>query len=187
MPPGRGAQVEHALARLRVDDARDAAGGARLRRERARGVARVREGVEAARRDDRVALAVARASPRSKSTTSVLTRSASSAGSLSAASSARASSAPSQSHHSSTSHSRVRVADRGALGRVVGGQLDALALHPAQHGVDEPVAGARLGQLDRLADRGVVGDPVEEQQLVEPELQRGAHGRVELAVGVLAR
>ena len=79
------------------------------------------------------------------------------------------------------------VADRGAGGGVVGRQLDALALHAAQHRVDELVARAGLGQLDGLADRGVRGDAVEEQQLEEPELQRGADRRLERALDVAAR
>ena len=78
----------------------------------------------------------------------------------------------------------MRVADRRARGRRVGGQLDALALHPAQHGVDEPVARAGLGQLDGLADRGVGGHAVEEHELEEPELQRGAHARIERSIHV---
>ena len=81
----------------------------------------------------------------------------------------------------------MRVADRRALGRRVGGQLGTLALDAAQHGVDEPVAGAGLGQLDGLADGGVGGHAVEEHELEEPELQRGAHARLELAVDVARR
>ena len=74
---------------------------------------------------------------------------------------------------------RVRVAHGGARGRRVRGQLGALALDAAQDGVDDAVAGARLGELDRLGDRRVRRDAVEEQQLVEPELQRGADARLE--------
>ena len=71
------------------------------------------------------------------------------------------------------------MADRRARGRVVGGQLDALALHAAQDGVDHAVAGARLGELDGLGDGGVLRDAVEEEQLEEPELERGADARLE--------
>ena len=117
-----------------------------------------------------------------------LTRSASSAGSLSAASSARVSSAPSQSHH--RSHEPLAGASGGwprPRASSSDGSSSALALDPAQHGVDEPVARAGLGQLDGLGDRGVGGDAVEEQELEEPELQRGADGRLELAVDVRGR
>jgi hypothetical protein len=76
------------------------------------------------------------------------------------------------------------VADRGSRGCRVGGQLDALALHAAEHRVDEPVPRARLGQLDGLADRSVRGDSVEEHELEEPELERCAHARLEVAIDV---
>ena len=49
----------------------------------------------------------------------------------------------------------------------------------AQDGVDDAVAGARLGQLDGLGDRRVRRDAVEEQELEEPELQRGADAGLE--------
>ena len=42
-------------------------------------------------------------------------------------------------------------------------------------------APARLDQLDRLADRGVVRGRVGEEQLVEAESQRGEDRRVEAA------
>jgi hypothetical protein len=47
------------------------------------------------------------------------------------------------------------------------------------------VAGAGLGELDRLADGRVRRDAVEEHELEEPELERGPDGRLELAVDVL--
>jgi hypothetical protein len=74
------------------------------------------------------------------------------------------------------------VADRGATWSGVGGQLGALALHAAQHRVDQPMARAGLGQLHGLPHGGVVGD-LQEQELEEPELQRRAHGRLELPLG----
>ena len=63
-------------------------------------------------------------------------------------------------------------------------QLDTLALDAAQHGVDEAVTWAGLGQLDGLADGGVGGHAVEEHELEEPELQGGAHARLEVTVDV---
>jgi hypothetical protein len=47
------------------------------------------------------------------------------------------------------------------------------------------MARARLGQLDRLGDRGVLGHPVEEQQLEQAELERGPHARLEPALRAL--
>ena len=76
---------------------------------------------------------------------------------------------------------RVRVADRRALGRVVGGQLDALALDPAQDRVDDAVALTRLGELDGLGDRRVVRD-ARVEQLVEADPQRGADAGLEPAL-----
>jgi hypothetical protein len=79
------------------------------------------------------------------------------------------------------------VVDRGVGGRRVTGQPGALARGAAQHGVDEAMAAAavalRLGQLDALRHGRVVGDAVEEEQLVEAEAQRRGDGRVELADG----
>jgi hypothetical protein len=46
------------------------------------------------------------------------------------------------------------------------------------------VARTGLGQLDGLADRGVGGHAVEEHELEEPELQRGANARIEVAIDV---
>ena len=115
------------------------------------------------------------------SAASGLSRSATSEGSLSAASSARVSSAPSSSHQRRTSHSGCEWRTAAPSGRVVRRQLGALPGHAAQDRVDQAMAGTRLGQLHRLGDRGVVGHAVEEQQLEEPELQRGADGRLEPA------
>ena len=79
---------------------------------------------------------------------------------------------------------RLGVVDRGVGGRRVAGQLRALAGRAAQHRVHEAMAAAALalglGELDALGHRGVVGHAVEEQQLVEPEPQRGGDGGVEL-------
>ena len=88
---------------------------------------------------------------------SVLTRSASSAGSLSAASSARVSSAPSQSHHSATIHSGCEWRDRGALRgcrRRAARRRSRCDRRSTALTSSAPPA-ARLGQLDRLGDRGV--------------------------------
>ena len=74
-----------------------------------------------------------------------------------------------------------RGGSRRRPGVVVARQLDALALDAAQDRVDHPVPGARLGELDGLRDRGVVGDAVQEQQLLEPEVQRRADAVVEPA------
>ena len=173
----RGAEVEHALAGLRVDEPRDALRRARLRHERAGARSRVRERVERAVDDDRVAVAaagdVARAA--TSPSTSVLTRSASSAGSLSAASSARVRSRPSQSHHSSTIHSGCAWRIAAPAGVSSPGSSTPSRWTRRSTALTSRWPGARLGELDRLGDRGVVGDAVEEQQLVEAEVQRRAH------------
>ena len=81
---------------------------------------------------------------------------------------------------------RVRVAQRRLLGRGVGQRGDErgrLAGRAPQDGVDQARARARLDQLDRLADRGVAGHPVEEEQLEHAEPQRVEHRRVELSGG----
>src|SRR5262249_8547309 len=58
---------------------------------------------------------------------------------------------------------------------------DSLALDAAQNGVDDLVAVAGLGQLDRLGDRGVVRD-ARVQQLVQADPERRPHARLELAL-----
>jgi hypothetical protein len=70
------------------------------------------------------------------------------------------------------------VPQRGLGGRRVRQRIHerATLLHgTAQDGVDKPGAARRLGlgQLDRLADGRVGGDPVEEDELEGPEPQRG--------------
>ena len=167
----RRAQVEDALARLRLERRRDEHRRARLGLKAPAaypGGERVERPVD----DDRVAVA-GTGDVRQVESTSGFTRSASSAGALSAASSARVSSAPSASHHSS--HEPPGCEWRIAAPRASRptGSCAPSRWHAPQHRVDETVAGARLGELDRLGDRGVLGDAVEEQQLEEPELQRG--------------
>ena len=79
------------------------------------------------------------------------------------------------------------MGDGGALwGRVVleerSGELGPLPRRTPQNGVDEAggMAGARHPhRLHRLVDRGVVGRGVAEEQLVEPEAERGENRRVE--------
>ena len=66
------------------------------------------------------------------------------------------------------------------LGRVVGQGVEqrrALAGGPAQHGVDEavPRAPARLGELHRIGEDGVVGRTVQVEQLIQPEAKRREH------------
>ena len=187
---GRGAEVEHALAGLRVERAGDEHRGARLRRVRAlrataggrgRRTGRRRRGPRAARRRRAWRPGSAAASS-SRVVTSVLALSAVSAGSLPRRSSARASSAPYVCHHSWTSHSRVGVRDRRAGRAVVGRQPRQLARRPPQDGVDElvPAAVALLCELDALPHDGVRAAAVEERELVEPEPQRGCRRGVEL-------
>ena len=85
----------------------------------------------------------------------------------------------------------VGVLDGGLLGRGVAERREqrvgSLARGAAQHRVDEPVAGAgvRLGELDGVADDGVVGRAAHVQQLVEAEPQRGEQRRVERRHGTL--
>ncbi len=79
----------------------------------------------------------------------------------------------------------MRVLERRLGGRGVGQgghQGGRLAGGAPQDGVDEPGAAARLalGQLDRLADRRVGGDAVQEGELEHAEPQRGEHGGLEL-------
>ena len=108
-----------------------------------------------------------------------------SAGSLSAAISARAR------RRGRARPTTARRSTRGASGAArppagvsVGQRVDQrarLARGAAQHGVDEAGAAARvrLGELDRLADRGVGGDAVEVGELEDAEPQRGEHGGLE--------
>ena len=73
--------------------------------------------------------------------------------------------------------------DRRARGRVVWRQGGQLAARGApQDRVDElvPAAAPALGELDALADGGVRGDAVEEDELVEPEPQRRERLGIEL-------
>ena len=192
LPPGRGAEVEHALARLRVEQPRDHHRRARLRHEQRPRATRARRGRRRAPR--------ARAPPagrgagwlatgsrrraRRRSVRSVLARSAGSAGSLSAAISARAPSGPSVSHHSSAIHSGCEWRSAAACGVSSGSASTAprrLAGGAAQDRVDEPGAAARvlLGELHRLAHRGVGRHAVEVGELEDPEPQRGRARRVE--------
>ena len=188
---GRGAQVEHALAGLRVErrarrpSRRATAASAGppptpASRRRRTGASRISASPSTCASGP----AGARPAPR-RAILSVLARSAASAGSLSAAISARASAAPSASNHSSAIHSGCECASAACAGVRVGQRVDErprLARGAAQDGVDEAGAARRvgLGQLDRLADRGVRGHAVEKGQLEDPEPQRGQHRRVEL-------
>jgi len=61
--------------------------------------------------------------------------------------------------------------------RLSAARFVAFSLGAAQHGVDDAVAPARLGQLDGLRDRRVVGDAGVEQ-LVEADPQRRADARL---------
>ena len=115
---------------------------------------------------------------------SVLARSAASAGSLSAAISARAVSAPNVLPPQPRDPLGVRVAQRGLLRCAVRERVDQrrrLARGAAQHRVDEPRAAPRLrlGELDRLPHRGVVGHAIEVDELEDPEPQRRDDGRLQ--------
>ena len=78
----------------------------------------------------------------------------------------------------------VRVAQRGGLRGVLGQRLDdraRLPRGPAQDGVDEAGAAARLGlgELDGLPHRRVGGHAIEVGELERAEPQRGHHGGLE--------
>ena len=123
---------------------------------------------------------------------SVFARRTASAGSLSAAISARASSGPSVAEPQGGDPVRVGVAQRGLRGRPLGQRGDPAGGHrrrAAQDGVDELGAARRLvlDELDGVADDGVGGHAVQERELVEPEAQRGADGRVEPLDGPLGQ
>ena len=201
LAPGRGAQVEHALARRRGAstratsiDPRDCgmiAPRARApirarRRGRRAPVPRADSALPVRRRP----VPAAAADRLARALTSVLTRIADSAGWLIARSSARASSAPSSRHHSSASQlgteCRIAAACAGRRRRA-GEQRPALPRGAPQHGVDQPAPPRvlPLGELDALVDRRVVGDAAEEQELEQPEPQRRQHRRVEAASGRL--
>ena len=110
---------------------------------------------------------------------SVLTRTAASAGSLPAAIRARASSRAEGVEPELGDPERVRVLEGCFAGGGVGQRGDErrrLARRAAQHGVDEAGTAARglLGELDRVADRGVGRDAVEEYELEHAEPERGA-------------
>ncbi len=202
---GRGAEVEHAHARLRRQQPRRRLRRARLRDQLAGGEAGVAAQVEGAVGDQALwqGDAVERRGTRHRAPSarerlghgaratrcSVLTRSALSAGSLTRASSARAPSGPSACHHSRASQSGTEYLSAAVLGLAVAelarAAAPALALRPPQDGVDEPVAAAAAGlrQLDALVDGRVRRDAVEEQQLQQAEPQRVADGRVELRDG----
>ena len=144
----RGAEVEDPLARLRVDDLGDELASARRTRVAASRGRRRRQRASPARARPggcrRPAARGSRSGARASPTT-------------------------------------VARATRGCEWRIAApaGVSSARQLEPsrgdlAQHGVDDPGGRWPAWQLDGLAHRGVVGDAVEEQQLVEPELQRGA-------------
>ena len=125
---GRGTEVEHALAGLRVERAGDGHRGARLRHEQRPPAHSASRGRRTARRATRPSgsrsagcVATGRRSGEllRASCASVFARSAVSAGSLPAAISARASSGPSGVDHSSAIQSGMRVAQRGLGGRGV--------------------------------------------------------------------
>ena len=201
--PGRGAQVEHALAGLRIDRARDQHRPARLRHQRAaleRGgavqVVRVVEhdalGEVRRRRAPRRPARASSASTSSRVARSVFTRAALSAGSLS-----------------------VRIRSRG----VVGPELLPPGLrHPrrgcewrsaASAGVESPSPSstarpsravrrstaftnpwprlpAAFARSTDSVDRRVIGDAVHEQELVDAEPQRRQHRGVESATAAVA-
>ena len=200
-PPGAAHRSSTRSPGLRVDGARDQHRGARLRHQRARartaasraGRTAARARAPRARRASAVAATPARASSASTSSTparSVLTRAALSAASLSALIRARAASGPSCSHHISRDPVRVRVQQRGFLrGRVAepAEHCAALARGAAQHGVHEAVAAAarRLGEVDRLRHRRVVGDAVHVEELVRAQPQRGDQLGVEVRDGTV--
>ena len=115
-------------------------------------------------------------------------RSASSAGSLSAASSARASSAPRRSHHSRTIHSGCEWRTAAPAGVASEGSSAPSRWTRRRTALTTRWPGLGLASSTASAIAACAGDAVEEQQLVEPELQRGAHARLEPApVVALAR
>ena len=84
---------------------------------------------------------------------------------------------------------RVRGLDREALDGVVGQGDLAVVGDLAQDRVDEarrPAEAQRLGDLDRLAHRGVAGHAGEVEQLVGADAQRHEHAGLELAQRALA-
>ena len=79
---------------------------------------------------------------------------------------------------------RVRVPERRLGGRAVGkGSISAGASRAARRSTaltrPAPAREARLGQLDRLADRRVRGHAVQERELEHAEPQGGEHGGLE--------
>ena len=152
-------------------------------------------GVEGAVEDERLGQAGAggpgrAAAPRARpaSIVSVLRGWRASAGSLPAASSARAVSGPSASHHSCAIHSGCewRSAASAGVSSVSGGDhaRPSRAARRSTALTSRAPRGRRaLGELDALADGGVRGDAVEEQQLEGAEPQRRQHGGLELRGG----
>ena len=165
----RGAQVEHPLARLGIEDPRDQHRGARLRLDRA-GLPQLRS-LDVERTVEHEALGQAGGGPARRregaatsgtAAISVLTRSADSAGWLTTRRSARASLAPSSCHHwlASQPGTEWRSAAPSAVpSSRLSQDARPLARGPAQDRVDESrrVGTRALGQLDALVDRGVVG------------------------------
>ena len=188
---GRGAQVEHALARPRRERAGDRHRGPRLRHEQALGPQRRVEGVE--RRLEHEALGQARRGVRRDAEAlgellrrrpervraqdglgGLVERGHQGAGVVGAE----------RAEPQRGDPAWVGVAQRGLGGRAVRQRGDPARGHrrrAPEHGVDELRPAGRLGldELDGIADDGVGGDAVEEGELVEPEAERRADGRIE--------
>ena len=81
---------------------------------------------------------------------------------------------------------RIRMAERRLRRRALGQRRDQVAdplAHPAHDRVrerDRALEPRATDELDRLVHGGVARNAVEEAELVRPEPQRGADGRVEL-------
>ena len=156
LPPGAAHRSSTRSPGCGSSAARDELRRARLRRERAGGVARVRRARRTAPSTTIASPLAARPGcPRGRRRHQRVDAQRQLGRLVVGGSSARVSSGPSHVHHS-------RRATRGASGgsprrrrSSSAGSSTPSRWHRAQHRVDEPVAGARLGQLDRLGDRRV--------------------------------
>ena len=193
--PGRGAQVEHPLARLRIDRAGDQHRSPRLRHQRA---ALERGGVGAGRRGRPArsppAGPVRRVPPRPAGPARQARRRGSRAtcsrAQRSRAARCRSASGPPRraARAGPTRPAPTHCGCEWRSAASAGEDSPSPSTNPlpsravaAQHRVHETVAAAacRLGEVHGLRDRRVVGDAVHEQELVDSEPQRREHGAVD--------